>query len=272
MDRWQPASLSAQKPRIWMSPFSWIRQTSSVRRLEPESKQRCVRISSRQNLEVIPCCFTYILPIQALHILHVCRNPFLISGPSCSLFEWSYHTQCPQKELHACCTWICMIILSMDLDCSDWEWLLWDRSLLSSGLRPLTDIPCACPFQSDLTLKCILTGNLVYEESLSCFHQSRCSIWRIPVLLQQVEAWGYDAICLSASSGMGLPDLEASLKSRVSVTAGPSGVGKSSLINAINAQLSTASKEALQGSTSNGKHYACLALYSEGICVGSAHT
>lgn len=39
---------------------------------------------------------------------------------------------------------------------------------------------------------------------------------------------------------MGLPDLAASLESRVSVTAGPSGVGKSSLINAINTQLSTA--------------------------------
>ena len=57
-----------------------------------------------------------------------------------------------------------------------------------------------------------------------------------------MEDWGYKAICLSASSGMGLEDLAASLKARVSVTAGPSGVGKSSLINAINAQLSTANR------------------------------
>ena len=53
----------------------------------------------------------------------------------------------------------------------------------------------------------------------------------------QVEGWGYDAICVSASSGLGLAALTASLGSKVSVTAGPSGVGKSSIINALNASL-----------------------------------
>lgn len=53
----------------------------------------------------------------------------------------------------------------------------------------------------------------------------------------QVEGWGYEAICVSASSGLGLTALAASLGSKVSVTAGPSGVGKSSLINALNASL-----------------------------------
>ena len=53
----------------------------------------------------------------------------------------------------------------------------------------------------------------------------------------QVEGWGYEAICVSASSGLGLTALAASLGSKVSVTAGPSGVGKSSIINALNASL-----------------------------------
>lgn len=49
----------------------------------------------------------------------------------------------------------------------------------------------------------------------------------------QVESWGYEAIPVSAASGAGLPALASALAGRVSVLAGPSGVGKSSLINAL---------------------------------------
>ena len=55
----------------------------------------------------------------------------------------------------------------------------------------------------------------------------------------QVDSWGYDAICVSAESGLGLDALTETLSSCVSVTAGPSGVGKSSLINALNAARSS---------------------------------
>lgn len=49
----------------------------------------------------------------------------------------------------------------------------------------------------------------------------------------QVESWGYEAIPVSAASGGGLAMLANALAGRVSVLAGPSGVGKSSLINAL---------------------------------------
>jgi len=43
---------------------------------------------------------------------------------------------------------------------------------------------------------------------------------------------GYPVICTSAEQGLGLDELKQALENKISVFAGPSGVGKSSLINA----------------------------------------
>ena len=43
---------------------------------------------------------------------------------------------------------------------------------------------------------------------------------------------GYPVICTSAEKGMGIEELRHALENKISVFAGPSGVGKSSLINA----------------------------------------
>jgi ribosome biogenesis GTPase len=51
--------------------------------------------------------------------------------------------------------------------------------------------------------------------------------------LAQVEGWGYRTLAVSAADGAGLNRLQETLAGRVSVVAGPSGVGKSSLINAL---------------------------------------
>jgi len=48
---------------------------------------------------------------------------------------------------------------------------------------------------------------------------------------------GYPFVAVSARTGEALEDLRALLSGRVSVLAGPSGVGKSSLLNALNAEL-----------------------------------
>lgn len=44
---------------------------------------------------------------------------------------------------------------------------------------------------------------------------------------------GYPVICTSAQEGRGIEELRQALENRISVFAGPSGVGKSSLINAV---------------------------------------
>ena len=47
----------------------------------------------------------------------------------------------------------------------------------------------------------------------------------------RLEGWGYDAKIISVATGEGVEELEAALKNKTTVLAGPSGVGKSSLIN-----------------------------------------
>ena len=49
----------------------------------------------------------------------------------------------------------------------------------------------------------------------------------------QVRSWGYTPITVSAHSGLGLQPLLDALVGKVSVFAGPSGVGKSSILNAL---------------------------------------
>lgn len=49
----------------------------------------------------------------------------------------------------------------------------------------------------------------------------------------QVEHWGYQAIAVSVATGQGMAQLAQALDGRISAVAGPSGVGKSSIINAL---------------------------------------
>lgn len=47
----------------------------------------------------------------------------------------------------------------------------------------------------------------------------------------RLEGWGYDAKIVSVATGRGVDELEETLRGKTTVLAGPSGVGKSSLIN-----------------------------------------
>ncbi|KAA6428226.1 MAG: ribosome biogenesis GTPase -like [Trebouxia sp. A1-2] len=52
-------------------------------------------------------------------------------------------------------------------------------------------------------------------------------------LIAEVQHWGYKAIAVSVASGQGMGQLAQALDGRISAVAGPSGVGKSSIINAL---------------------------------------
>ncbi|CAG9465677.1 unnamed protein product [Pedinophyceae sp. YPF-701] len=52
-------------------------------------------------------------------------------------------------------------------------------------------------------------------------------------VVRHVESWGYEPLAISVRGNLGLDAVMARLRGRVSVIAGPSGVGKSSLINAL---------------------------------------
>jgi ribosome biogenesis GTPase / thiamine phosphate phosphatase len=64
---------------------------------------------------------------------------------------------------------------------------------------------------------------------------------------------GYPTIYTSAQSGLGLTALKTMLENRISGLAGPSGVGKSTLLNAIQPELGLAVREVSE-LTDKGKH------------------
>ena len=67
------------------------------------------------------------------------------------------------------------------------------------------------------------------------------------------EPLGYPVIYTSVKHGNGLEELRAALQGKVSGLAGPSGVGKSSLLNAIQPELGLAVRE-ISDATSKGRH------------------
>ena len=62
---------------------------------------------------------------------------------------------------------------------------------------------------------------------------------------------GFDVVPISAEKGIGIDEIKKRLKGKISVLAGPSGVGKSSLLNAVNpnikAQVGEISKKIERG-------------------------
>jgi ribosome biogenesis GTPase len=67
------------------------------------------------------------------------------------------------------------------------------------------------------------------------------------------EKIGYPVMYTSAHTGTGVKKLHAQLKGKISVLAGPSGVGKSSLLNAIQPELGLAVRD-VSVSTGKGRH------------------
>jgi ribosome biogenesis GTPase len=67
------------------------------------------------------------------------------------------------------------------------------------------------------------------------------------------EAAGYPVIYTSAATGQGVDELRERLRGRLSVLAGPSGVGKTSLLNALQPGLGLATRQ-ISRATGKGRH------------------
>lgn len=76
---------------------------------------------------------------------------------------------------------------------------------------------------------------------------------RARALFGAYERTGYDVVYTCAKDGSGVADLEARLAGRLSIVTGPSGVGKSALLNAVQPGLRLATGE-VSAALSKGRH------------------
>ena len=104
-----------------------------------------------------------------------------------------------------------------------------------------------------------LSRFLVQAESTSlelCLCLNKCDLittaeqqrWQ-----QRLQQWGYDAVGVSVTQQLGLDELEQRLQRKITVVAGPSGVGKSSLIEALIPSLELRTGK-VSGKLQRGRH------------------
>lgn len=85
--------------------------------------------------------------------------------------------------------------------------------------------------------------------------------YRVQEVVQIYRQLGYRVVLTSAKSGAGVGELQGVLQERVSVFVGYSGVGKSSLLNRINPQLSIKTQELMERHDRGRHTTAAVRLY-----------
>jgi len=81
--------------------------------------------------------------------------------------------------------------------------------------------------------------------------------WKTPGLEEEIEIYrriGYPVLLVSAVTGEGIEELKQALQGRLSVMVGKSGVGKTSLLNALQPGLGQRVKAVSQGELGKGRH------------------
>jgi ribosome biogenesis GTPase len=86
-------------------------------------------------------------------------------------------------------------------------------------------------------------------------HQSGLSVAEV---IQEFRHLGYQCLCTSTITGAGIAELRAALRDHMTVISGQSGVGKSSLINAVQPNLRL-TVNAVSAETEKGRHTTTLA-------------
>lgn len=82
----------------------------------------------------------------------------------------------------------------------------------------------------------------------------------VPEILERYTRIGYAAVAASARTGQGIAELRALLAGKVTIVCGQSGVGKSSLLNAINPAWDLKTS-AVSGTTEKGRHTTTTAVW-----------
>ncbi len=111
-------------------------------------------------------------------------------------------------------------------------WNLLDRYLVSAESAKIPALIC-------LTKLDLVEGKLQAEE--------------IEAVAAEYQAIGYDVVLTSSRTGRSLDDLKARLRNRLSIFVGKSGVGKTSLLNAIEGGLGL-EVQSISQATGKGRH------------------
>ena len=92
--------------------------------------------------------------------------------------------------------------------------------------------------------------------SLICISKSDLVAHKPDLLeaLEEYRAIGYQVVLVSALTGTGIPELITAIQGRVSVFVGKSGVGKTSLLNALQPGLELRVQPTTQGRKGKGRH------------------
>lgn len=100
--------------------------------------------------------------------------------------------------------------------------------IIASGAIPVTD-----PFLID---RMITIAESKQSTPIICFN--KCDLERADELVDTYRAAGFIALQVSAETGEGIEELSAAISGKVSAFTGNSGVGKSSILNALQPDLS----------------------------------
>ncbi len=133
-------------------------------------------------------------------------------------------------------------------------------SVAEPRLRPhLADRYIVAALKGELRpILCFNKMDLLDDDGAVELDDERQSGLSVVNVIQEFRDLGYQCLCTSALTRVGLDELRAALRNRITVIAGQSGVGKSSLINALQPGLDLATR-AVSNDTQKGKHTTSLA-------------
>jgi ribosome biogenesis GTPase len=108
------------------------------------------------------------------------------------------------------------------------------------------------PFRTGLIDRYLISAQIGGVAPLICINKMDLAT-EPPADLEAYREMGVPILLTSCKTGEGLPELRAALRDKISVLSGHSGVGKSSLLNALDPDLDLHTREVSE-STDRGKH------------------
>lgn len=104
--------------------------------------------------------------------------------------------------------------------------------------------------------RCLVAAEVARLPSLICISKSDLapSDPNFQATFEDFRSIGYQILMVSALTGAGIPELREALRGRVSVLAGKSGVGKTSLLNALQPNLDLPVRPVTRGKRGKGRH------------------